>query len=111
VEKTNAAQLREEVTRRRDTPQAPILLATGLAVAALLGPAPGIAAEYEMIIGHMVPEDIADNEIAAAMGRFKQLGGSGTGGAIEVKAFGNGQLGSKVEVGQQTRKASPCSRP
>ena len=96
--------MREEVTPHRDTPKAPMLWAVALGVAALLGPAPGIAAEYEMIIGHMVPEDIADNEIAAAMGHFKQLVESGTGGTIEVKPFGNGQLGSEVEMGQQTQE-------
>ena len=57
-----------------------------------------------MIIGHMVPEDIADNEIAAAMGHFEQQVEAETNGAIDVKVFGNGQLGNEIEMGQQTQE-------
>jgi tripartite ATP-independent transporter DctP family solute receptor len=76
-----------------------------LALAAGWGP-PATAAEFEMIIGHMVPEDIADNEIAAALGHFEQIVEAATDGAIDVKSFGNGQLGSEIEMGQQTQEGS-----
>ena len=63
-----------------------------------------LGAEYTMTIAHLYPDDLANNEIAPAMERFRQVVESGTNGEVEVKVFGNGALGSEVETGKQAQK-------
>ncbi len=61
------------------------------------------AAEYTMTIAHLYPDDLANNEAAPSLERFKQLVESATGGNVEVKVFGGGALGSEVETGKQAQ--------
>lgn len=72
-------------------------LATGL----WLGAAQ--AQTYEMVISHLLPEDLRDNEIAPAMAHFESLVEARTGGDIDVQVFGAGALGSEVETGKQAQ--------
>ena len=76
--------------------------AASLAVVALAAtPAP--AAEYTMTIAHLYPDDLTNNEVAPSLERFKQIVENATGGAVEVKVFGGGALGSEVETGKQAQ--------
>lgn len=74
-------------------------LALGTVCAFAIGSAAG-AAEYEMIIAHISPEDLSNNEIQPSLKHFESLVESRTNGAIDVQIFGAGQLGSEVETGQ-----------
>lgn len=60
------------------------------------------AAEYEMVIGHLYPEDPMSNEVQPALLHFEALVESATGGAIDVQIFAGSQLGNEVESGKQT---------
>ncbi|NIR30402.1 MAG: ABC transporter substrate-binding protein [Gammaproteobacteria bacterium] len=71
---------------------------------AVLGVAPAQAATYTMVIGHLYPDDITNNEQAAALERFRQIVETATGGDIDVQVFGGGALGSEVEMGKQAQK-------
>ena len=68
-----------------------------------LSAVPAMAAEYTMTIAHLYPDDLSNNEAAPSLERFKQLVESATNGAIEVKVFGGGALGSEVETGKQAQ--------
>ena len=83
-----------------------LLGATTAAAFALLGPAlPGTAdaATYEMVIAHLLPEDLTDNEIAPAMAHFESLVEARTNGDIDVQVFGGGALGSEVDTAKQAQ--------
>src|SRR5690606_25152594 len=74
---------------------AALLLALGIGTAQ--------AQSYQMVIAHILPEDLSDNEIAPAMAHFKTLVEARTGGDLEVQVFGAGALGSEVETGKQAQ--------
>ena len=80
---------------------APLLVATALLLA--LGVGAAQAQSYQMVIAHLLPEDLTDNEIAPAMAHFKTLVEARTGGDLEVQVFGAGALGSEVETGKQAQ--------
>jgi tripartite ATP-independent transporter DctP family solute receptor len=80
---------------------APAVLGTALAIALGIGVAQ--AQSYQMVIAHLLPEDLSDNEIAPAMAHFKTLVEARTGGDLEVQVFGAGALGSEVETGKQAQ--------
>jgi tripartite ATP-independent transporter DctP family solute receptor len=62
-----------------------------------------MAQTYTMVIAHLLPEDLRDNEIAPAMAHFESLVEARTGGDIDVQVFGAGALGSEVETGKQAQ--------
>lgn len=80
-------------------------------VAALLGaivlfglaPAQAAKARYTMVISHLGPEDLTNNEMHPAMKHFESMVEARTGGEIDVQVFGNGQLGSEVETARQAQ--------
>ena len=80
---------------------APAMIAAALALA--LGSAGAQAASYEMVIAHLLPEDLTDNEIAPAMAHFESLVEARTNGDIDVQVFAAGALGSEVETGKQAQ--------
>jgi len=59
------------------------------------------AARFTMVISHLYPDDLTNNETAPALKHFEQLVESATGGEIDVQVFGNGALGGEVEGAQQ----------
>jgi tripartite ATP-independent transporter DctP family solute receptor len=61
------------------------------------------AAEVTIRVGHLNPADPFESHSGAMTAIFKSLVESGSGGAIEVKLFPNGQLGKDNEVIQQVR--------
>jgi tripartite ATP-independent transporter DctP family solute receptor len=62
-----------------------------------------MAQSYTMVISHLSPEDLRDNDIAPAMAHFESLVEARTGGDIDVQVFGAGALGSEVETGKQAQ--------
>jgi TRAP-type transport system periplasmic protein len=62
------------------------------------------AAEYEMVISHLFSEDPLTNEVQPSLMHFETLVETATNGAIDVKIFGGGQLGSEVEAGKAAQK-------
>ncbi len=56
------------------------------------------AADYEMVIAHLLPEDLTSNEVQPSLKHFEGLVEAATNGAIDVKIFASGQLGSEVEA-------------
>jgi len=83
------------------------VLAFGFAaVAALplgLAGAPAGAAEYKMVIPHLLPEDLTNNEVHPALVHFESVVEAATNGDIDVQIFGAGQLGSEVEAGKEAQ--------
>src|ERR671918_1029041 len=75
----------------------------GAALALALGIGAAQAQSYEMVISHLLPEDLTDNEIAPAMAHFESLVEARTGGDLDVQVFGAGALGSEVETGKQAQ--------
>lgn len=77
------------------------------AVGAALGLALGIggaqAQTYTMVISHLLPEGLTDNEIAPAMAHFESLVEARTGGDIDVQVYAAGALGQEVETGKQAQ--------
>ncbi len=61
------------------------------------------AAKYTMVISHLGPEDLSNNEMHPAMKHFEAMVEARTGGDIDVQVFGNGQLGSEVETAKQAQ--------
>jgi len=78
-------------------------IAAQAGAAALFCASTAHAADYEMVIGHLYPEDPMSNEIQPSLLHFETLVESATGGAIDVQIFAGGQLGSEVESGRQTQ--------
>jgi tripartite ATP-independent transporter DctP family solute receptor len=74
------------------------------AVAATSGVA--MAQTYTMVVAHLLPEDLTDNEIAPAMAHFESLVEARTGGDIDVQVFGAGSLGSEVDTGKQAQQGT-----
>ena len=64
-----------------------------LTAALMLPVTPVQAAKYTMTISHLYPEDFLSNEESPSLERFRQVVEAATNGEIEVKVFGNGQLG------------------
>jgi TRAP-type transport system periplasmic protein len=62
-----------------------------------------MAQTYTMVVAHLLPEDLTDNEVAPAMAHFESLVEARTGGDIDVQVFGAGALGSEVETGKQAQ--------
>ena len=82
----------------------PAVAVAVIACVAALGAAPrGQAAEYTMVIPHLLPEDLTNNEVQPALVHFESLVEARTAGGIEVELFGGGQLGSEVENGKEAR--------
>ena len=73
----------------------------GIACALVLAPAHG--AKYTMVISHLAPEDLTNNEMHPAMKHFESIVEARTSGDIDVQIYGNGQLGSEVETGKQAQ--------
>lgn len=73
------------------------------AVVAAFAVSPAVAARYTMVISHLAPEDLNNNEMHPAMKHFESVVESRTGGEIDVQVFGNGQLGSEVETAKQAQ--------
>lgn len=61
------------------------------------------AADYEMVIGHLYPEDPMNNEVQPSLLHFEALVESATRGAIDVQIFAGGQLGNEVESGKEVQ--------
>ena len=72
-------------------------------IVALVAPIEAQAARYTMVISHLAPEDLGNNEMHPAMKHFESIVESRTNGDIDVKVFGNGQLGSEVETARQAQ--------
>jgi tripartite ATP-independent transporter DctP family solute receptor len=65
-----------------------------------------MAQTYTMVIAHLLPEDLRDNEVAPALAHFESLVEARTGGDIDVQVFGAGSLGSEVETGKQAQQGT-----
>jgi len=78
-----------------------MLLAGGLSISLQSGLVQ--AAEYEMAIATLIPENLNNNSIYPALVHFKNQVETRTGGELEVNIFGGGQLGSEVETGSQVQ--------
>jgi TRAP-type transport system periplasmic protein len=65
-----------------------------------------MAQTYTMVVAHLLPEDLRDNEIAPAMAHFESLVEARTGGDIDVQVFGAGALGSEVDTGKQAQQGT-----
>jgi len=80
---------------------------TGLVVALLASAAlwatAASAARFTMVISHLGPEDLGNNEMHPAMKHFESMVEARTNGDIDVQIFGNGQLGSEVETAKQAQ--------
>jgi tripartite ATP-independent transporter DctP family solute receptor len=76
------------------------VLLTMLALSAIV---PAQAAKFTMVISHLAPEDLSNNEMHPAMKHFESILESATEGGIDVQVFGNGQLGSEVETARQAQ--------
>lgn len=61
------------------------------------------AATYTMVIPHLLPEDLTNNEVHPALVHFESLVEAATDGDIDVQIFGGGQLGSEVENGKEAQ--------
>lgn len=61
------------------------------------------AAEYKMVIAHLLPEDLTNNEVHPALVHFEALVEAATDGDIDVQIFGGGALGSEVENGKEAQ--------
>jgi len=79
--------------------------ATGAATALALAATSSVATAqtYTMVISHLFPESLTDNEVAPAFAHFESLVEARTGGDIDVQVFGAGALGSEVETGKQAQ--------
>lgn len=96
------------MTRSDTTPRCraglPAVAAAVIGCIAALGAAPDArAAEYTMVVPHLLPEDLTNNEVQPALVHFKSLVEARTAGGIEVEIFGGGQLGSEVENGKEAQ--------
>jgi tripartite ATP-independent transporter DctP family solute receptor len=78
--------------------------AVALAIAATSSVA--MAQSYTMVIAHLLPEDLRDNEVAPALAHFESLVEARTAGDIDVQVFGAGSLGSEVETGKQAQQGT-----
>ena len=87
---------------RRIAP-ATAIAAFALACIAAFGPSRTEAADFTMVIPHLLPEDLTNNEVQPALVHFASLVEAGTGGGIDVQIFGGGQLGSEVENGKEAQ--------
>lgn len=74
-----------------------------LAVLVSSGMAPVHAAKFTMVISHLAPEDLGNNEMHPSMKHFEAILEAATAGDIDVQVFGNGQLGSEVETAKQAQ--------
>ncbi|KPK35126.1 MAG: ABC transporter substrate-binding protein [Betaproteobacteria bacterium SG8_40] len=79
------------------------IAAAALALLVCTGLVPAHAAKYTMVISHLAPEDLGNNEMHPAMKHFESILEAATGGDIDVQVFGNGQLGSEVETARQAQ--------
>ena len=61
------------------------------------------AAQFKMVIPHLLPEDLTNNEVHPALVHFESLVESATNGDIDVQIFAGGQLGSEVETGKEAQ--------
>ncbi|MGQ7247109.1 TRAP transporter substrate-binding protein [Halomonas sp. V046] len=72
-------------------------------IVATLGATQAQAAEYEMAIATLLPENLTNNSIYPALVHFKELVESRTDGEVEISIFAGGQMGSEVETGSQVQ--------
>ena len=61
------------------------------------------AAEFTMVIPHLLPDDLTNNEVQPALVHFESLVEARTGGKIDVQIYPGGQLGSEVETGKEAQ--------
>lgn len=81
--------------------------AAALLLGALLLPGAAVlAARYTMVISHLSPEDLISNESHPAMKHFESIVEARSNGEIDVKVFGNGQLGSEAETAKAARSGT-----
>lgn len=73
------------------------------ALAVSLTSTTAFSADHEMVIAHLFTEDPMANEVQPSLLHFEALVESATNGAIDVKIFPNGQLGSELESGRATQ--------
>ena len=64
---------------------------------------PARAADFNMVIPYLHPEDLTNNEVHPALVHFASIVESATDGKIDVELFGGGQLGSEVENGKEAQ--------
>ena len=90
---------------RKQAKAAALAIGLGLTAALSLGPAvpAAQAAEYKMVIAHLLPEDLTNNEVHPALVHFEALVEAATDGDIDVQIFGGGALGSEVENGKEAQ--------
>jgi len=91
------------MTLGRSSIAATILVCLACIGLVCIDPAPAHAAKYTMVISHLAPEDLNNNEMHPAMKHFEAIVEAATGGEIDVQVFGNGQLGSEVETARQAQ--------
>ncbi len=72
-------------------------------ISSLIDVAPAHAAKYTLVVSHLAPEDLTNNEMHPAMKHFEAILEAATSGEIDVQVFGNGQLGSEVETARQAQ--------
>jgi TRAP-type C4-dicarboxylate transport system substrate-binding protein len=85
------------------TPIAARLTAVVIAVACALCIPLAQAARYTMVISHLAPEDLDNNELHPALKHFESLVEARTNGEIDVQVYGNGQLGTEIETARQAQ--------
>ncbi|CAM3870367.1 TRAP transporter substrate-binding protein DctP [Vreelandella rituensis] len=61
------------------------------------------AQSTEMAIATILPENMSNNEVYPALVHFKNLVEMRTNGEVEVRIFGNSQLGSEVETASEVQ--------
>ena len=83
-----------------------VALGIGALAAFGIGIGPAGAQSHTMVIAHLLPEDLNDNEIAPAMAHFETLVEARTNGDIDVQTFGAGALGSEVDTGKQAQQGN-----
>lgn len=93
----------KNVTGRWSQAGSRLFCAAATTALVLTGSSGAWAAEYQMVIAHILPEDMTNNEVHPSLTHFKSLVESGTDGAVEVQIFGNMQLGSEVETAKEAQ--------
>lgn len=76
------------------------LMGAAAALAVMAGTQAAQAAKYEMVIAHIYPENLQNNEVQPSLKHFESQVEAATNGDIDVKIFGAGQLGTEVETAQ-----------
>jgi TRAP-type transport system periplasmic protein len=70
----------------------------------LAAPCDSQAAKYTMVLAHVYPVSMTNNEVHPALHRFADIVKTQTNGDVEVKIFGNMILGTEIEYTQKAQK-------